>query len=113
MISASLRIDSRCPPKFTPDDNADIIQHPTFIQIGDQCVDGLIQSGTVMADETFVIPVTVPSTVGQCDTANTDFDKSPRHQNQFVVRGGTIVLELERFTVAVSRADRRGFFGDV
>ena len=66
-----------------------------------------------MADETFVIPVTVPSTVGQCDTANTDFDKSPRHQNQFVVRGGTIVLELERFTVAVSRADRRVFLGDV
>ena len=42
VISASLRIDSR-PPGFTPDDNADIIQHPTFIQIRDQCVDGLIQ----------------------------------------------------------------------
>ena len=60
-----------------------------------------------------ILSVTVPATVAQCHATNSGFDQSASHQQLFVHRRCTIVLELVRLSVAVSSPYIGRFFREI
>lgn len=74
--SACFGIDAWCAAEFAPDDDGDIVEHAAFFEVGNECMESVIEDGQEVAHAGEVIAVGIEVADGDADAANAGFDEA-------------------------------------
>lgn len=113
VIATCTIVDFRCAAELAPDDDGDIIEHPSNAEVIDQGAEALIEFRTVVAHQVKVLAVRIPSAVAEAHHAHASFDQTASDQQMIVAGWGTVVLIFVGFAIAVAFDDLRVFLAQV
>ena len=74
--AAGFGVDSGCASEFAPDDDAYIVEHSSFFEISDECMQAVVNDGKEVAHAGEVIAVRIEVADGDTDAADAGFDES-------------------------------------
>ncbi len=101
MIAATVLVDDRSAPEFTPSDHRHVIGQSTLVKILDQRAQTPIENGSVSLYACRVVGVKIPTPEVEGYHANSCLDQ-PAGQKKMLVVTGRSVTDVFRIPLAVS-----------